>query len=191
MAGGNVKLDFTNYKETNSDYVPPGEYDAVVDDVNHDKVSNNGKNPGALMILLSLRITGGLYDGATIIDRMTLTEKAMFRIAGFMKAIGLPIPKGKKVNLDTNKFVGKKVKVVIKEGSWNGEKRAEVGSYVIAGRDTAPDTGDDLEDIPMGENAAVSEDTPDTSQSPWQEPAAKVEESGADDADDEIDLEDL
>lgn len=205
MAGGPVTLDFVNYREKVSDYIPAGEYDAVVEFVDHDRAGQKAKNPGAMVVVLTLRIEGGQFDGATLIDRFTLTENAMFRIANFMKAIGLKIPKGKKVKLDTNKFVGKRVHVVTRDDDWNGEKRTQVSSYAPYGAETAPDDGTDLDDVdsfdaaspepepepePDTDDEGVKDDgnvldskPVDTAKSPWEESSGE--------ADDEIDLEDL
>jgi len=182
MAGGAVTLDFTNYKEQVSDYIPEGEYDLLVDSVDHDKTGPNSKNPGTLMVVVTFQVIGGQFEGATIIERFTITEKALFRIAGFMKAIGLKVQKGKKVKLDTNKFVGKRVHAVIKDDTFRDEKRSTVASYSPYGKETAEDTGADIEDVAADEADVVSSDSEpdekkvDTSKSPWNDESSDAEE---------------
>lgn len=120
-----ITIDLTNYRERRSAYVDPGKYRVQVEDA--ELTETKKKDP---MVVLYLRIMGGEFDGQTIIDRMTLTERAMFRIVGFMQALGLPTPK-KKFRVDISKFVGRTIDVMIREEDpYNGQPRSGVDQYL-------------------------------------------------------------
>ena len=89
MSNDDFELDLTNYKDRVGSRVTPGRYRVYVEDAEMGQTSK--KDP---MINIWLLIQGGEFDGATIIDRLLPAhEKALFRVVGFMDAIGLPTPK--------------------------------------------------------------------------------------------------
>lgn len=125
MADSNeLVIDLSNYKERQGSRVAPGPYNVVVEDA-ETAVARTGSN----MVNLWLKIEGGEYDGLTLTDRLVLTEKSMFRVVGFMQAIGLPTPKQKfKINL--RQFIGKRLTVAVEDGEpYNGRVRSEVRGY--------------------------------------------------------------
>lgn len=143
--GTNFILDLTGYKDRVGARVEPGRYRVVVDDAEMDK--SKAGNP---MVNIWLRVVGGEFDGATLTDRLTITDKALFRIVGFMQAIGLPTPK-KRLQVNTAMFVGKMLDVDVEDGDpYNGRIKSEVRGYlrVAAGQqssaDDLPDPSDDL-----------------------------------------------
>jgi len=126
MAAGKetVVVDLTNYKDKVGDRVPEGRYRVVVEDAEKDR-----SNAGNDMINVWLRIVGGEHDGSTIVDRLVLTEKSLFRVVGFMKAIGLPTPK-KRLQVNIGTWVGKSVLVDVHDGEpYNGKVKSEVQGY--------------------------------------------------------------
>lgn len=95
-------------------------------------------------------------------DRFVLTEKSLFRIVGFMQAIGLPTPK-KKVALNLRQIIGKVLEVDIEDGEpYNGRVKSEVRGYMRAtksSKDEVQDIGDaDEEDVPAPDKEDVSEE---------------------------------
>src|SRR6478752_8456198 len=119
-----VTLDFTNYKDRVGGRVPPGRYTVVVDDTEQDKSS-----AGNVMINVWLRLVGGEYDGTIIIDRLTQTEKALFRTVNFMQALGLPTPH-KRLKVNIRSWVGRRLEIDVEDGEpYLGRVKSEVRGY--------------------------------------------------------------
>jgi len=133
MAGKeNVVVDLTNYKDKVGDRVPEGRYRVVVEDAEKDR-----SNAGNDMINVWLRIVGGEHDGSMIVDRLVLTEKSLFRVVGFMKALGLPTPK-KRLQVNIGTWVGKVLFVDVHDGEpYNGKVKSEVRGYEKAPKRSA------------------------------------------------------
>lgn len=176
-------VDLTNYKDRVGNRVVPGRYTVLVEDAESDTAKSG--NP---MVNLWLRVQGGEFDGATIVDRLVLTEKSLFRVVGFMQAIGLPTPR-KRFKLNVRAFVGKTLDVDVEDGDpYNGRVKSEVRGYMrITGGESTADTATDLDDIePDAETAsAASEET--VEKKSEEKPAAKADTVDAD----EVDIEDL
>lgn len=120
-----MNVDLTNYKDRVGGHVAEGRYRVLVEDVEPDE--SKAKNP---MINVWLRVVGGPHDGATIIDRLVLTEKSLFRVVGFMQAINLPTPK-KKFTIDIRKFMNRQLLVDVEDGEpYNGKVKSEVRGYM-------------------------------------------------------------
>lgn len=154
----NFVLDLTNYKDRVGQRVSPGRYRVIVEDAEMDK-----SKAGNQMINLWLRVVGGEFEGATIIDRLTISEKSLFRVVGFMQAIGLPTPK-KRLSLNLAVFTGKLLDIDVEDGEpYNGRVKSEVRGYLrIQGAATkgvdAPDDLSGLDEFapaPKGPSAFV------------------------------------
>lgn len=118
-------IDLSNYKDRVGSRVAPNRYRVVVEDVEVDQ--SKAGNP---MINLWFRIVGGEFDGQTLVDRLTLTEKALFRVVGFMQALGFPTPK-QKLQINPQKFVGQILDVDVEDGEpYNGRVKSEVRGYI-------------------------------------------------------------
>lgn len=148
-----VVIDLSNYKDRVGSRVTPNRYRVRVEDVESDKSSNG--NP---MINLWLRIEGGEFDGQTLVDRLTITEKSLFRVVGFMSAIGLPTPK-KRIQIDPRKFLGSVLDVDVDDGEpYNGRVKSEVRGYVrVPRKASAEDEFDETETEAEAGPAAVTE----------------------------------
>jgi|SRR5690606_38178350 len=168
-------IDLSNYKDRVGSRVAPGRYRVQVEDAEQDKSAAG--NP---MINLWLRVSdGGEFDGQTIVDRLVLTEKSLFRVVGFMQAIGLPTPK-KRFKINVRQFIGKVLEVDIEDGDpYNGRVKSEVRGYLRVAKSEQAEP-DDLEDLEGLADGATAESAP----------APKAEPAGVDD-DDEVDLENL
>lgn len=143
-----MTIDLTNYKDRVGGHVAEGRYRVMVEDVEPDE--SKAKNP---MINVWLRVVGGPHDGATIIDRLVLTDKSMFRVVGFMQAIGLPTPK-KKFTLDIRKFLNRQLLVDVEDGEpYNGKVKSEVRGYMKLPADAVVETmtasGSGPDDLPV------------------------------------------
>lgn len=140
MAIDELVVDLSNYKDRVGSRVAPGRYRVQVEDVEATK--SQAGNP---MVNLWFRVIGGEFDGQTVVDRLTLSDKALFRVVGFMQSIGLPTPK-KRLKLNIRSWVGKVLDIDVEDGEpYNGRVRSEVRAYMrtAGGSSTA---GADLED---------------------------------------------
>jgi hypothetical protein len=175
-----INLDFSNYKDRVGGRVTPGRYKVVVDDTEADKSS-----AGNLMINVWLRIQGGEFDGTVIIDRLTQTEKALFRTVNFMNALGLPTPK-RRIKVNIRSWIGKTLEIDVEDGEpYLGRVKSEVRGYnrIAKAAGTAPADLDGLDefDTPQGKEPATED--------PWALPTTEsVEVEGASE---EVDLDTL
>lgn len=193
MAGDELIVDLTNYKDRVGNRVVPGRYTVVVEDAESDTAKSG--NP---MVNLWLRVQGGEFDGATIVDRLVLTEKSLFRVVGFMQAIGLPTPR-KRLKMNVRGFIGRTLDIDVEDGDpYNGRVKSEVRGYMRAsGAGKAAEEAADLDDLAGDTEALASEEptaaaedaSPAASTEAEEKPAAKAPEADADEVDlDSIDL---
>lgn len=122
-----LTFDFTNYKDTSTAHVAPGTYHAEVSDF-----EETTSKAGNVMFVVYLEITEGAHAGQQIIDRLPQTEKAMFRSAAFLQALGVKIAK-KKIALNPRSLIGRPVDIVVEDGEpYNGRVKSEVREYLRA-----------------------------------------------------------
>lgn len=180
-----VVIDLTNYKDRVGSRVPPGRYRVRVEDVESDQ-SRSG-NP---MINVWFTIMGGEFDGQTIVDRLTITEKSLFRVVGFMQAIGLPTPK-KRIQVVPGKFVGQVLDVDVDDGEpYNGRVKSEVRGYVRVSRAAANSSdgeeSDGISEFSADTSSNAEQVTTGAADTPQSQPATPAVD--ADSGDDEVDL---
>lgn len=145
-----VTIDLTGYKDRAGARVAPGRYRVLVEDVEKDQSSNN--NP---MINVWLRIQGGEFDGVTLLDRLVLTDKSLFRVVGFMQALGLPTPH-KRIKVNIRQWVGRVLDVDVDDADpYNGRVKSEVRGYLKV---ASAARGDDVADLDV--SAVREEDLP-------------------------------
>lgn len=182
---GKMVIDLTNFKDRVGGRVEPGTYRVVVDDVEQDQ--SKAGNP---MINVWFRVEGGQFDGATITDRLVLTEKSLFRVVGFLQALGYPTPR-KKLQLDTGKWLNQRLEITVDDGEpYNGRVKSEVRGYAKIAKaekqseadleDVSEDTADEAEEAPASAKAASDEVA---AEDPW--------DGDDDDSQGEVDLDDL
>lgn len=174
-----LTFDFTNYKDTSTAHVAPGTYHAEVSDF-----EETTSKAGNVMFVIYLEITEGAHAGQQIIDRLPQTEKAMFRSAAFLQALGVKIAK-KKIALNPRSLIGRPVDIVVEDGEpYNGKVKSEVREYLRA---TKPAKAEPAADDPLAGEA----DGADASGEPAKpEPDAKVEDAVELDVD-ALDIDDL
>lgn len=173
-----LTFDFTNYKDTSTAHVAPGTYHAEVSDF-----EETTSKAGNAMFVVYLEITEGPHAGQQIIDRLPQTEKAMFRSAAFLQALGVKIAK-KKIALNPKSLIGRPVDIVVEDGEpYNGRVRSEVREYLRATKPAKAEPADD----PMADEAEFAEPTSAA------EPAkpAPVEEDAVELDVDALDIDDL
>lgn len=133
-----LTFDFTNYKDTSTAHVAPGTYHAEVSDF-----EETTSKAGNAMFVVYLEIIEGPHAGQQIIDRLPQTEKAMFRSAAFLQALGVKIAK-KKIALNPKSLIGRPVDIVVEDGEpYNGRVRSEVREYLRATKPAKAEPEDD------------------------------------------------
>ena len=143
-----LTFDFTNYKDTSTARVPAGTYHAEVSDF-----EETTSKAGNTMFVIYLEITEGAHAGQQIIDRLPQTEKAMFRSAAFLQALGVKIAK-KKIALNPRSLIGRPVDIVVEDGEpYNGRVKSEVREYLRAAKPAKAEPEDD----PMADEAEASD----------------------------------
>ena len=134
----NIVIDLSNYKDSGNVRIPEGRYRAIVDDVDLDK-----SRAGNTMIKVWMRVLGGEHDGAIILDRLTLTDKAMFRVVGFMQGIGIKTPK-KKLQINLKTFLKRQADIEVVDGEpYNGRIRSEIAQYIRVAQPKAEEAPED------------------------------------------------
>lgn len=134
----NIVIDLSNYKDGGNVRIPEGRYRAIVDDVDLDK-----SRAGNTMIKVWMRVLGGEHDGAIILDRLTLTDKAMFRVVGFMQGIGIKTPK-KKLQINLKTFLKRQADIEVVDGEpYNGRIRSEIAQYIRIAQPKAEEAPED------------------------------------------------
>lgn len=180
MASTNMTIDLTNYKDRVGSRVPEGTYKVIVDDVEPDTAKSG--NP---MVNVWFRIHGGDYDGQTITDRLVLTEKSMFRVVGFLQALGIKTPK-KRLSLDISKFVGRSMEITVRDGDpYNGRVKSEVSGYARITEKAEKQSTADIDDV---EEPA---DAPEELEAEAPEAPAPAAPESDDASQGEVDLDDL
>lgn len=189
-----IIIDLSNYKDTSSARVPEGRYRVVVDDVETDTAAKTGNT----MIKVWLRILGGTQDGEVIIDRLTITPKAMFRVVGFMQGIGIPTPK-KRLALDLRSFLHRQVDVDVEDDEpYNGRIKSRIARYIRIAQPKAEEAAAEKpakpsSDAKKAEAAAIVQDADTEDMEPAAESAAGTPgEFDSEDVDiDNLSIEDL
>lgn len=173
-----LTFDFTNYKDTSTAHVAPGTYRAEVSDF-----EETTSKAGNAMFVVYLEIIEGPHAGQQIIDRLPQTEKAMFRSAAFLQALGVKIAK-KKIALNPKALIGRPVDIVVEDGEpYNGRVRSEVREYLRATKPAKAEPADD----PMADEAEIDE--PASAAEPAK--PAPVEEDAVELDVDALDIDDL
>lgn len=144
-------LDLSNYKDRVGSRLVPDTYRVQVEDA--EITESAAKNQ---MINLWFTVMEGEFQGSTVVDRLVLTEKSLFRVVGFMQGVGLPTPK-KKLKINVRQFVGRVLDIDVEDGEpYNGRIRSEVRGYrKVAG---AQQSVADVEDDEAEEEAPVVEE---------------------------------
>lgn len=195
MAGNTqITLDLTQFKDRQGARVAPGDYNVVVEDVEVGK-----SNSGNTMVTLWFRIVGGDEDGSVLVDRLTITDKALFRVVAFMQAIGLKTPR-KRFRVDAALFRNKRLTVSVDDGEkYMGRIPSNITGY-MRGKASAKKETDPWET--PEESEVEDEETTEEEVEEAPKPKAKAKSKGKakaapepeeddEDEDEDLDLEDV
>ncbi len=94
-----LTIDLTKYVDRSGARVDPGHYRLRIAYAEVDK-----SKAGDPMITLNLTVVGGEFDGSTIVDRLVLTDKAMFRVVNLLQALGIATPR-KRLQIDPTSWI--------------------------------------------------------------------------------------
>lgn len=192
-----VEIDLVGYVDKQGQQIAEGRYRFLVHDAKVEKA-----NTGNTMIVVWLKVlTPGEFDGAIVLDRLTLTEKSRWRIVGFMQALGLPTPL-KKFRIDVRTFVGRQVDAdVADDEPYMGRIKSVVRGYMRVAKAQANGEVTDLDDelahaSGMAEFDAATTTNPAPEQSAPRTPPAAAEAAALPAPDtsevpDEVDLDSL
>lgn len=178
-------IDLSNYRDRSGSRVPEGDYLVQVDDIEMGE-----SKAGNEMWTVYLKIVGGDHDGLNLVDRLTMSEKALFRVVGFLQGLGIKTPR-KRLKLDTNRMVGRKVIAQVADGEpYRGTVRSEVKGYqrysapASASADIEDLEGDDEETVKT-EPEETAEETPAPKKAEKSKPKEEPQPEQDDDNDDE------
>lgn len=117
-------IDLSNYKERSSARLAEGEYLVRVTDA---ELTETKK--GDPMVNLFYTVVGGVHDGEPLIDRLTLTEKAAWRVVKVLRALGVKVEK-RNMQIPFKQIIGRTLVVRVEDGEpYNGETRSEIRDY--------------------------------------------------------------
>lgn len=189
----NIVIDLSNYKDSGNVRIPEGRYRAIVDDVDLDK-----SRAGNTMIKVWMRVLGGEHDGAVILDRLTMTDRAMFRVVGFMQGIGIKTPK-KKLQINLKTFLKRQADIEVVDGEpYNGRIKSEIAQYIRVAQPKSEESSEDdldaleadVEDEAPVKSAKPTSDAQEVSEDSDENPWDAGEDSDSVDVDD-LSIDDL
>jgi hypothetical protein len=121
-------VDFTNVEEMSFDPLPAGEYLLRVVE------AEEREGPTAPYINLRMEVVDGDYAGRSIFEILSLSEKALFRLKGFMLAAGYEDEElAGSIEFDPDDFLEVEVLAQVKQRKDNnGEMRNRVNKFSAA-----------------------------------------------------------
>lgn len=162
-------VDFTGYKDRQSARVPEGDYLVRISDAEVTEIKS-GDNAGKPMVNLYYEIAQGSSTGQMLVDRLPITEKALWRVAAFLRAIGLKVEK-KQLQIPFKLIMGRTFVVTVKDGEpYNGNVKSEVTSYASAAGFTVESSSATQPQAEAGTD--TSDQTAD--EPAWEEPKAQL-----------------
>ena len=164
-----VKLDMTGVESYTR--CPEGEWLAKLSSIEEGTVQGSGDD----CLKARFEVIKGSAEGCAVFETFSLTEKALWKLKGFLEAIGMKA--NGKLSLDLDKLEGKVCIIDVIHDEYNGKKRAKIASYL-----KPEDYGEDEEDEDEDEE---EEETPRKSAKKAPAKSAKKSKPVDDDDDDE------
>jgi len=171
-----VKLDMTGVESYTR--CPEGEWLAKLSSIEEGTVQGSGDD----CLKARFEVIKGSAKGCAVFETFSLTEKALWKLKGFLEAVGMKA--NGKLSIDLDKLEGKVCVIDVIHDEYNGQKRAKISSYI------KPEDDEDEEEEDEEEDEEEEEEAP---RKPAKKAPAKpvkkskpvVEEDDEDDEDDE------
>ena len=144
MAKRKLKVDMTGVESYSR--CPEGEWLAKLATIEEGTVQGSGDD----CLKAKFEVIKGSAKGANVFETFSLGEKALWKLKGFLEAIGMKA--NGKMSLDLDKLEGKVCIIDVIHEEYNGQKRAKISSY-IKPEDDEEDEDDDDEDEEEEEEA--------------------------------------
>ena len=117
-----VKLDMTGVESYTR--CPEGEWLAKLSSIEEGTVQGSGDD----CLKARFEVIKGSAEGCAVFETFSLTEKALWKLKGFLEAIGMKV--NGKLSLDLDKLEGKVCIIDVIHDEYNGQKRAKIASYL-------------------------------------------------------------
>lgn len=122
--------------------------------VNLDRWEKVTAGTGTLQIRWYAKIVGGPYDGKSVIEHIPLSEAALWKLASFVKAVGVPIEQLPKMTVGSEVFnrildvcKGRHMYWQVYVAVYNGKKNNRVSDYLLA-EEQDPVEIAEIDDVP-------------------------------------------
>lgn len=140
-----VKLDMTGVESYTR--CPEGEWLAKLSSIEEGTVQGSGDD----CLKARFEVIKGSAKGCAVFETFSLTEKALWKLKGFLEAIGMKA--NGKLSLDLDKMEGKVCIIDVIHDEYNGQKRAKISSYIKPEEDEEDDEEDEEDDEEEEEEA--------------------------------------
>lgn len=176
-----VKLDMTGVESYTR--CPEGEWLAKLSSIEEGTVQGSGDD----CLKARFEVIKGSAKGCAVFETFSLTEKALWKLKGFLEAVGMKA--NGKLSLDLDKLEGKVCVIDVIHDEYNGQKRAKIASYIKPEDDEEDEDEDEAEDDDEEEEAPRKPAKKAPAKSTKKHPAEEDEDDD-DDEDDEEEEED-
>lgn len=180
--GQKLKLDFTGVES----------FQRAAEGIHTVKIATaevKQSSGGNDMIVVAFEVTKGADKGARVYDNFVLTDTALWKLKGLLQAVGMKADG--KVQLDTDKLIGKVCQINVQHEEYDGKLRARCESIMKFSADADEDDDDeDLEEEDVEATEPEEEEEDEKPAKKTNKKAAKQEESEEDDDDDDWDDDD-
>lgn len=153
-------VDFSNVKDGggsfNRNRIPAGDYIATITKVE----DSPSKKDDVFQYLFSIKVDK--YPTRIFPYYCKLQENQLWKLRNLLIAAGLSVPK-RKVKVDPNKAVGKRIGVTIEDEEYEGKEQSTVAAVfpaaeLVDGNQVADDDDEDFGDEPEDEEEVVDDD---------------------------------
>jgi len=134
-----IKIDFTGVESFQK--CEAGEHVVKIKKA----VSEIAKSSGVDMIKVTFEVVKGNSEGARLFDNFVLSEKALWKLKGFLETVGMEADG--KISLDLDKLTGRMCIANVKMEEYNGEDRPKIADYKkLANTEEEEDVFDEQEE---------------------------------------------
>lgn len=133
-----VKLDMTGVESYTR--CPEGEWLAKLSSIEEGTIQGSGDD----CLKARFEVIKGSAEGCAVFETFSLAEKALWKLKGFLEAIGMKA--NGKLSLDLDKLEGKVCIIDVIHDEYNGQKRAKIASYLKPEDDEEDEDDDEEED---------------------------------------------